>query len=160
MGSVTYSESIQLQNLYKVEVDLIGFIDGSHKQMLGLIKAGIGGVLHNINKDAIFTFSGHFTADSPSDVEWGALCFLLNNFVKSKWANKSLIIYVDCKPLVVRFLELYSGKNDGEHAELTNQVISRKISIKLIPRELNNVADSLAKKGGQKAELASLWAYP
>lgn len=81
------------------------------------------------------------------------------NFVHSKWADKSMIIYVDCKPLIYMFLELYTGKGDGENNKLAMQISSKEIKIILISRELNNVADSLAKSGAQKSEMAQFWTH-
>lgn len=159
MGSITYSDTIQMQALYQVDADLIGFVDGSTKTRQGEINSGIGGIIQKRNGDVIFTFSGPFHAISPSDVEWGALCHMLRNFVGSKWVNKSLIIYVDCKPLICRFLELFSGKPEGDCSELALQISTKSIKVNLISRDLNNMADSLAKTGSQKLEMTQSWSH-
>lgn len=50
------------------------------------------------------------------------------------------------------------GVGEGD-TELAMQIVSRKINIKLIPRELNNVADLLAKLGAHKLDISKFWAF-
>lgn len=159
MGTVTNSESLQRQSLLQVQSELTGFIDGSLKSKNGQGNAGIGGFIQKQNGNAIFTFSGPCNANSPVEVEWCALCFLIKKFAQLVWADKSLLVYVDCKPLINRFLEIYSHARGEGDTELAMQIVSRKINIKLIPRELNNVADLLAKSGAHKLDISKSWAF-
>ena len=77
MGTVTNLVSLQRQSLLQVQSELIGFIDGLLKSKNGQGNAGIGGFIQKQNGNAIFTFSGPCNANSPVEVEWCALCFLI-----------------------------------------------------------------------------------
>lgn len=71
--------------------------------------------------------------------------------------DKSLIIYVDCKPLVNRFLDLHAGRDVEGNMELAMLIGPKQITVKLISRELNTISDSLAKSGARKKSLAQFW---
>lgn len=158
MGTLTHSAAKQKQDLLKVEHELIGFVDGSWKIRKGLIEAGIGGAMQKPNGNSIYTFSGPCHASNAFEAEWSAICYLLRNFLKSRWVKCSLIIYTDSKSVWKKFLELYSGSYQGEFGDFVKLVRSKEIKVQHIPRDLNVLADSLAKSGARKSNMAFFWA--
>lgn len=58
MTSVTNFELTQSQKLFVEKFDLLGFIDGSYKNIAGVTKSGIGGMIQTRDKKIIFIFSG------------------------------------------------------------------------------------------------------
>ena len=83
----------------------MGFIDGSHKSTKFQTTAGIGGIILDKYKRAVFVFTGPTKAKSPIEAEWLALDFILDAFAKSAFRDKSLILYSDCSKLVYKYLE-------------------------------------------------------
>lgn len=157
MGSITRSETMHITALLHTDYDLVGFVDGSWKLKLGCTLAGIGGFIQKSDGATILTFSGPSEAVNAQEVEWKALCFMLNFFLMSKWASSSLILYTDSSTSTCKFLEQFSAGWRDDTLGITNSSMLEKIRVKNISRELNNRADILAKRGAQKSQMALFW---
>ena len=158
VGSITFSESYQMDSLFTTGNSLVGFIDGSHKARSGQILSGMGGVILDSEKNTIFIFSGPVSSDSALEAEWQALKFTVQAFGKSPYKDRSLIIYSDCSRLVCKYLEITTLQGAEESLNLLVQNLS--IKVKLIHRDLNQKADKLAKEGASRPSLIHLWTGP
>ncbi|XP_017245737.2 uncharacterized protein LOC108217416 [Daucus carota subsp. sativus] len=158
MGTITRSETLQLQSLTQVKWDLIGFVDGSWKNKQGQSLAGIGGFIQKKNGDCIFTFAGPCGANGALEAEWLALTYLIQNFLTSKWASKSLIIYTDCSAVIHKFMDSYVDRSEEARWPFDGLAQVQNIQVRCIPRDLNSKADFLAKSGAQKNQISLFWA--
>lgn len=157
IGSITYSETSQRNALMNVNFKFISFIDGSWKASRNHVHAGIGGLLFNHSGEAIFSFSGPILAANPAETEWGALKFLLEAIKNKSWKAFSILIYTDCKYLLSKLAEILVDSN--EESDMWRSIIrSYGIQIKLIPSDLNMLADHLAKRGAHYAQMDLFWA--
>ncbi|XP_063941514.1 uncharacterized protein LOC135149664 [Daucus carota subsp. sativus] len=160
MGSLTFSERVQVKILKDSASDLSAFIDGSFKRKGQTSISGIGGIIFNKKNEIIFSFSGPSLADGPYSAEWQAFCFLLNAFSISSWRSHAITVFSDSKILVNNVLEIFSSGSHGNLRDFSKNIKWDNFSIRLIPSDLNGEADYLAKKGAQCKKVNSYWVFP
>lgn len=131
-----------------------GFTDGSWKILQnGSICSGIGGVLLNLNRNVIFSFSGQVKARNPLIAEREALLFLYTNFKSSPFKDRSLSLHTDslvlnkviCQVKVELSYEDWEASND----QWSRFVKDGSAKISYIARDDLKGAHELEKKKGE-----------
>lgn len=136
---------------------VVGFVDASWKEdSNGVKRAGIGGFLLDHSRRVSFLFSGPSKKNSSHEVECEALEFLLENILKKKFAPMQMVIFSDARKMVLNAMSC-SQDQDLNHTVLGYIHKAHHCQLQHISRELNWVADQLAKKGSMRTKLISGW---
>lgn len=123
-----------------------------------MIKTGMGGIIYYKKNEAIFSFSGPSSADSPFQSEWLALQFLVNAFCKSTRKEHSITVFSDCKEFVQKVREFMTSSCDQGSSIFPEDIKLTNWEIRYFQSDINTVADTLAKKGANSGNLKSFWA--
>lgn len=130
--------------------DYLGFVDGSWTHIQnGQYTAGIGGFLVNKTGSAVLVFSGPTNQTSSLESEKEALRFLIKEIVKKNLDFSHITIFSDSRPTIEYINNSNFGKSLDIFSPEDNLVIS-KCFFEHISRELNQVADNLAKEGAKR----------
>lgn len=131
-------------------VEFIGLVDGSWKSNDTPQSAGIGGFLSGKNGKIHFIFSGPADQQSAFDTELEALVFMLQAFYTGPFKNSKLAIFLDSKSLVHHIVKGKLSPNGSIGKWETFKAI-------YIERDMNYIADHLAKKGRRKKSMVAAW---
>lgn len=138
----------------------IAFVDGAwNGNSNNPTTGGIGGIILNQNKDLEFIFSGPRSCSSPLDAEMGALQFLCES-IRLKVDSSRFLICMDSS---IMFKDVQIMQADLVHKSNLNWghstwfFHSLNVQFKWINRELNFLADNLAKEGAKRTNLISGW---
>lgn len=135
-----------LMGILMSKYDLVGFCDGSwSKDMQGIQKSGIGGIVFKQNKP-VFIFSGPTTARSPLESEFQACLFLIGELRASNRSDSNIAICTDCFWLQEEF-----------SIHKANDPSLKNFYVIYCDRELNSEADFLAKNGTNLRSIRKDW---
>lgn len=117
-------------------------------------KGGIGGYLQDSSGKLVLIFSGPVNSISAQDTEVEAILFLINWMINLNLDFKRAVICSDSSVVVNAFNEGISVKFPVQALDFSHQMkINSSIFIQFVPRNLNERADELAKKGIHRSNL-------
>ncbi|KAK1394713.1 hypothetical protein POM88_013769 [Heracleum sosnowskyi] len=152
--SIIRSNKNRIGNLYNINAELVGFIDGAWKMGMNQeIQAGIGGYLKDKEGNLLFIFSGPVKALSAIQSEFEAMMFLVIKILESPWCNNHCLIYSDSLELVKRIQRIRLGHDHECEERIKDFLLVAKVEFKKVDRILNCEADNLAKQGATRQKM-------
>lgn len=139
--------------------DLVCAVDGAWG-LIGnsLFGGGIGGTVRNNKGSLLFSFSGPVASKSVRFTEIDAILFVLQSLMSRNLLKLRTVICSDSAQAVNAFNRGLSVEFPHMDFNLRfEHVINISIFIHYVPRNLNDNADSLAKKGITRPYMSSLW---